>query len=284
MYTGVKPPTLHMKRPNSAWPAGRARSVLHRSPQPWAERRERFAGVSAFGFGGTNFQSVLGGHATTMEPRHAQQVWPAELFCLRGADVDAAHRAARQLADLAAENTRRGRPVSLQDLAATRRRDDPRSGPVRVAVVARDLDELEKLLHRALAGEHDPVNGLIQPGGSSTEQPRARWRALPGPGQPAAGHAGRTFVTFPEIRRAAGPALDRAALSAGRVRCRAGGGAAGPAARHQGAQQALGITGLAAEQLLRRLGVCPDMLGGHSYGELVALCAAGVFDPSGCSR
>src|SRR5260370_14198753 len=40
------------------------------------------------------------------------------------------------------------------------------------------------------------------------------------------------------------------------------------------AQPALGIAGLAVHDLLAWVGVRPDMVGGHSYGELVALCAA----------
>ncbi|MEV4258678.1 acyltransferase domain-containing protein, partial [Spirillospora sp. NPDC049652] len=43
------------------------------------------------------------------------------------------------------------------------------------------------------------------------------------------------------------------------------------------AQPALGIAGLAAHRLLTELGVRPDLAAGHSYGELVALAAAGVF-------
>jgi malonyl CoA-acyl carrier protein transacylase/NAD(P)-dependent dehydrogenase (short-subunit alcohol dehydrogenase family) len=42
------------------------------------------------------------------------------------------------------------------------------------------------------------------------------------------------------------------------------------------AQPALGIAGLAMHELLTSLGVQPDHLGGHSYGELVALAAAGA--------
>jgi malonyl CoA-acyl carrier protein transacylase/NAD(P)-dependent dehydrogenase (short-subunit alcohol dehydrogenase family)/acyl carrier protein len=45
------------------------------------------------------------------------------------------------------------------------------------------------------------------------------------------------------------------------------------------AQPALGIVDLAAAQLLRSFGVEGAMLGGHSYGELVALCVAGVMQP-----
>lgn len=45
------------------------------------------------------------------------------------------------------------------------------------------------------------------------------------------------------------------------------------------AQPALGIAGLAAHALLTEAGVRPDMAAGHSYGELVALCAAGAIAP-----
>ncbi|MFG1648276.1 acyltransferase domain-containing protein, partial [Amycolatopsis sp. NPDC049252] len=45
------------------------------------------------------------------------------------------------------------------------------------------------------------------------------------------------------------------------------------------AQPALGLAGLAAFRLLTRAGVRPAMAGGHSYGELTALAAAGALTP-----
>ena len=45
------------------------------------------------------------------------------------------------------------------------------------------------------------------------------------------------------------------------------------------AQPVLGICGLAMTRLLASVGVTPDATAGHSYGELVALAAAGVFEP-----
>lgn len=45
------------------------------------------------------------------------------------------------------------------------------------------------------------------------------------------------------------------------------------------AQPALGIVGLTTSQILEWAGVRPDMAGGHSYGELVALAAAGALTP-----
>src|SRR5262249_29694858 len=43
------------------------------------------------------------------------------------------------------------------------------------------------------------------------------------------------------------------------------------------AQPALGATDLALFYLLRRLGVTPEMVAGHSFGEFAALCASGCF-------
>jgi acyl transferase domain-containing protein len=44
------------------------------------------------------------------------------------------------------------------------------------------------------------------------------------------------------------------------------------------AQPAIGAASMAMFHLLGTLGVRPDFVAGHSYGEYVALCAAGVFD------
>ncbi len=46
------------------------------------------------------------------------------------------------------------------------------------------------------------------------------------------------------------------------------------------AQPALGVAGLAVADLLGRCGVVPDVVAGHSYGELVALAVAGSL-PAG---
>src|SRR5205823_932934 len=44
------------------------------------------------------------------------------------------------------------------------------------------------------------------------------------------------------------------------------------------AQPALGAADIALFHLIRSLGVQPELVAGHSYGEYVALCVAGVFD------
>ncbi|WP_181769145.1 beta-ketoacyl synthase N-terminal-like domain-containing protein, partial [Streptomyces albidus (ex Kaewkla and Franco 2022)] len=99
LYHGIKPPTLHIEQPNAAWDQERSPFHFHAAARPWAaEPDERVAGVSAFGFGGTNFHAVL--RAYDQSPSvHSRDEWPVELFTFRGADAAAAQRAVRRLLD-----------------------------------------------------------------------------------------------------------------------------------------------------------------------------------------
>jgi acyl transferase domain-containing protein/NAD(P)H-dependent flavin oxidoreductase YrpB (nitropropane dioxygenase family)/short-subunit dehydrogenase len=280
VYYGVHPPTSNLVQPNPAWDAERSPFAFLRRPRPWlAPPAQRIAGLSAFGFGGTNFHVVLTGHAATPEPRHALTEWPAELFCFRGPDRAAAHRAAADLAGRLAAAAPGGTP--LRELAAqAARATETAGGPVQLAIVARDTGELATLLDRALAGEHDPRAGLIQPPDVPAERPAVAF-LFPGQGSQRPGALGELFVAFPELRqylqlgqRWAGRLFPPAAFTPDREQEQAD-----LLRDTRTAQPALGICGLAASHLLGRLGVHPDMTGGHSYGELVALGTAGAFDP-----
>jgi malonyl CoA-acyl carrier protein transacylase/NAD(P)-dependent dehydrogenase (short-subunit alcohol dehydrogenase family) len=163
---------------------------------------------------------------------------------------------------------------TLRDLARTAVVD----GPAAVSIVASDLDELGELLRAAAAGRTDPARGLYRAGSVT---PTGKLAVLfPGQGSQRPGMLGELFVAFPELHQLArlgGPEL--AAMFAGAA-------FSADALREQedrlrdtrAAQPALGIAGLAVHRLLDRLGVRADMYAGHSYGELVALAAAGAFD------
>ncbi|AWN31823.1 polyketide synthase [Streptomyces sp. NEAU-S7GS2] len=290
LYTGVRPPTAQLRRPNPAWQEGVSPFAFHTAARPWAAPpAERFAGVSAFGFGGTNFHVVLRAHDAGPPPEHGLAAWPAELFVFHGTDREDAARSIEQL--LALENDRDGRPWRLRDFAlAAARRGDASGKPVQSAVVAGDLDELAGLLKRALAGEHDPSAGVFTAGAEGRDRGDGAQGAgdgaavaflFPGQGSQRTGMLADLFVAFPELQRylrlgrqwadAVHPptAFDPAVADEQRARL----------TDTRTAQPALGITGLAAHDLLGRAGVRPDMTAGHSYGELVALCAAGAFGP-----
>ncbi|WBB73881.1 SDR family oxidoreductase [Micromonospora sp. WMMD1128] len=282
LHHGIRPPTIHLERPNPAWHPQQSPFVFFTEARPWpVPAAERIAGVSAFGFGGTNFHVVLSAYPNAPEPRHAQRIWPAELFCFRGPDRAAAHQAIRQLLESLADDGGRDRPGRLAELAASvATKAANRSGTTQVAVVARDVAELETLLDRALAGEHDPARGLVQPTGTDPVGPGQVAFLFPGQGSQRPGALGELFVAFPELRhyleldRPAAEllfpptAFDQESRRAQEDRVR----------DTRVAQPVLGIGGLAMDHLLRRLGVRPDMTAGHSYGELVGLCVAGAFD------
>ncbi|MGE7384800.1 SDR family NAD(P)-dependent oxidoreductase [Streptomyces sp. NPDC004126] len=282
VHTGVRPPTLHVETPNPAWEEATSPFFFDEHARPWAvPAGRRIAGVSAFGFGGTNYHAVLAGYAGADEPGHGLEEWPAELFCFRGGDRRAAGRAMARLAARLEENDAAGRPWSLRDLAAEAAASG--SGPVRVAVVAADADELAVRLERARAFE--PGAGVhvreeaADPGGVAF--------LFPGQGSQRPGMLGELFTAFPALRGlldgAPGPVVSAMFPPAA---FGAGGRSAQRAAvtDTRVAQPALGLAGAAAHLLLGRLGVRPDCVAGHSYGELTALWAAGVYDTPGLLR
>ncbi|MFC5289414.1 SDR family NAD(P)-dependent oxidoreductase [Actinokineospora guangxiensis] len=268
VHTGVRPPTLHLSTPNPAWEAASSPFAFRSSAAPWpGEAAARVAAVSAFGFGGTNFHLVLSGHSSA---RRGLAEWPAELFVFRGETEAAATAAMRSALDLAGA-------VPLRDVARTvalRGERDP--APVRVAVVASDVDSLAGLLRRALAGESDPGAGLYRASG----EPGKLAVLFPGQGSQRPGMLAELFVALPELLGAVDSAV-LAALFPPDAFTDDDARSAGERLRDtRMAQPALGVTGLAVHEVLTRLGVRPDMYGGHSYGELVALAAAGAIDPA----
>ncbi|MFJ8916275.1 SDR family oxidoreductase [Amycolatopsis sp. NPDC102389] len=276
LHTGVKPPTLHLAKPNPAWDPETSPFAFHTEARPWAGT-ERVAGVSAFGFGGTNFHVVLTAHDGAVPPAKTLDEWPAELFLFAGKDDKDAE-------DLLAAT---GQGWRLRDLAlAASRRAERRGGPARFAILASTVDELASSLRRAMAGERDETAGIF----AADDTPLGEIAFLfPGQGSQRPGMFAELFVAFPELRRYlahAGSTVDAlfppaAFDDAGREAQRA------RLTDTRAAQPALGIVGLAAHHLLGKAGVRPSMVAGHSYGELVALTAAGALSSASlldCSR
>jgi acyl transferase domain-containing protein/NAD(P)H-dependent flavin oxidoreductase YrpB (nitropropane dioxygenase family)/acyl carrier protein len=270
LHTGTRPGSLHIREPNQYWSS--ATSPFTFGSTPWeAPPGRRYAGVSAFGFGGANFHAVLSGYDGADEPAHGLPDWPSELFAFRGADQSQVLREADRLAGLLEADA----SARLRELASVHLRGAP-ADPVRAVIVATDRNDLIAKLADLRAGRARSGVHL-----TPTEAATGKVAFLfPGQGSQRPGMLGDLFIAFPRLQRllrlAEGryaPAMfpptaftreetarQRAAITDTRV-----------------AQPTLGIAGLAMAELLSSLGIRPDMAGGHSYGELVALCTAGVF-------
>ncbi|MBW8484788.1 type I polyketide synthase [Actinomadura parmotrematis] len=272
LHAGVLPGTLHVTEPNKAWKAATSPFAFGRGARPWATPPgERYAGLSGFGFGGANFHAVLAGYDGAPEPVSGLAEWPAELFLIRGADRAAARAELDRLAALAAPGARPGGP-RLRDLARTFATG---GAPVQVAIVADDVDDLAAKAEAARSFTAGPGVFVASP----DEAGQVAF-LYPGQGSQRPGMLADLFVAFPRLQRllrlaggAYAPVMFPPAAfgraEADRQRA--------AVTDTRAAQPALGIAGLAVHRLLTELGVRPDLAAGHSYGELVALCAAGVF-------
>jgi acyl transferase domain-containing protein/NADP-dependent 3-hydroxy acid dehydrogenase YdfG len=159
----------------------------------------------------------------------------------------------------------------LLDLAASVARESDREQPVQLAIVADSTAQLIETL-RAIEEPGRKAKGLFW---AEAEQTAGTVAFLfPGQGSQRAGMLRELALYFPEARASFAalgelnacvfPALGAQAGDAAQLR------------ETGNAQPALGAADLALSDVLARFGVRATASAGHSYGELVALCHAGV--------
>ncbi|MFI1968588.1 beta-ketoacyl synthase N-terminal-like domain-containing protein [Streptomyces cinnamoneus] len=242
VHHGVLPPTLHCDDPHPALLATRFRPLAE--ARPW-EADVRRAGVDAFGFGGINAHVVL------EEPPAPAARRPARPAALDVAEPE-------PLLRLAAADQPALAVLLDADDAALRHSGEPGPGPARLAVAgptAKRLDLARKAVARG------------RPWGGRGDV----WFA-PGPLLGAAG--GKTAFLFPGLEADFVPRVDDVARRFGLPRPGRQDARVGDVARHGAA--VVGV-GRLLTHALRRVGVTPDAVAGHSVGEWTAMVAGGMF-------
>lgn len=264
VYHGIRPATLHMKTPNSFYNPANSPFLFNAEAGVWLEDK-RTAGISAFGFGGTNFHAVIENDASVQDTKTAMKTWPAELFVFRGNS--------QPLLKAVSSILQNNDNISLRDLAYSLAVYNQE--PVTLSIVANGREDLMMKLDLALAGATardiyvtTPVEGKLA-------------FLFPGQGSQRINMARELFVAFPEMRQLLKkhPAYEKllfppAVFSNTEVQQQKE-----QIKDTRVAQPVLGIVDLAMAQFLQSLGILPDMVAGHSYGELPALCFAGAFAP-----
>ncbi|MGA5301849.1 beta-ketoacyl synthase N-terminal-like domain-containing protein [Nucisporomicrobium flavum] len=253
------PASLHFERPNPELALETSPFFVNAAHRPWPRTGEpRRAGVSSFGIGGTNAHVVLqeGPADVPAEPGRPWQLLPLSART---------ETALAQTAERLADHLETHPDEELADVAftlATRRRGFEQ----RRAVVAVDRADAVRRLRRAAGG-----------GASGTAGRPAKVAFLfPGQGTQYAGMARDLYADDPVFRAeldrclALFPPTARAALFPD-------GEPQADLTATELAQPALFAVEYALARTLIAAGVEPHALAGHSIGEYVAACLAGVF-------
>ena len=297
LHHRVLPPQRGVDKPNPLLTAPTSPLYLLDQPMPWLEPGDvpRRAATSAFGFGGTNFHVVMEEYRGEFrENRRAATTerWPAEL--LLWSEVDRAALVGR-LAGLRADLVNHA-GVALRDLAASlASRWSPNQETV--AIVAKDRADLMAKLDLALArlgGDARPLPPGVHHG-VRNEAPGKLAVLFPGQGSQYTGMLRELALHFPVcaetlseadavLRAPFAQRFGEAARLSRFIFPRAAYSEDDKARARQEltatdvAQPALGAVEVAMFRLMQSLGIAPDMLAGHSYGEFVALFAGGAID------
>jgi acyl transferase domain-containing protein len=267
------PPQLHFRTPNPGIEWDRLPIQVMSKAEPWPRRETpRRAGVSAFGFSGTNVHVIVEeAPATQSEPEPTSQApLPVPLSAATPQALAAlAGRYARFIAD--------GKCTSVTDLARTLAVGRSHFQH-RAALVARDLDSLRVELDALAAGTPNPRTAT---GIARTGQATRTAFLFTGQGAQYAG-MGYHLYQFEQVFRSS---IDRSAeILEGRLDRSLlavlfpAKGEVSPIAETAYTQPALFALEYALAELWRSWGVEPAFVAGHSVGEYVAACVAGVLN------
>jgi acyl transferase domain-containing protein/NAD(P)H-dependent flavin oxidoreductase YrpB (nitropropane dioxygenase family) len=298
----VLPPTINVTTPNSKANWDESPLYINTDARPWMERLDgapRAAGVSAFGFGGTNFHTVLTEYRPVdgiEDDASPLREWPSELFLLRGKTAAEIVAGIDQLTG----ELDGGAVPKLWDLAAAVYWEKGRGeGAVCLAIVAESLADLTAKLKAARpkveagAAYRDPKGIYFAMEGAGPEAKVAF--LFPGQGSQSPDMLRDLAVGWPAARRAferadaalgmqLGKRLSQYIYPASAFREDVKAANAEAIKATNVAQPALGAADLAMFRVLESLGIRPDMAGGHSYGEFAALAAAGAMTEADLAR
>jgi acyl transferase domain-containing protein len=289
----VLPPTIKVDRPHPDLDLEGSPFYLNTTARPWihpAGGAPRRAAVSSFGFGGTNFHLTVEEYAGTVAGSAPQVPPGGGARRLPAAPTELVLFGVESTAELRARADRLDAGAGLTGLARRTQREFDPAAPVRLAVVAESIEQLTGRLADAVrrieAGQR--LGPHLDAYTASGPVPAGRLGFLfPGQGAQYVGMGGDLATHLDRARavwdRAARldlgdrplhrvvfppPAFTDVERAEQENRLTA----------TEWAQPALAVHSLALLDVLDALGVRPDRVAGHSFGELVALHAAGAYD------
>ena len=286
LYHKVLPPTLKAQPADPKLNVEKSPFHLNHSLRPWLNGRghHRRAGVSAFGFGGSNFHTVL-------EEYESDKTGPSwdgsvEIAAYSAERMDAIEA---QIGHWMQEITPESEKSDIARMAAQSRKRFKHSDPFRLVIVLPQVDGQNVLDACRSAMDKLKPDQVKQPAPENIfmgEGPANGSTAFifPGQGSQYVGMGRDLICRFPgglkalqDVDHALGAEHSLSEYIYPRL--------PGDAAAYENrlkktdiAQPAIGVVSVAMLDILTYFGITPAATCGHSYGELVALHAAGCID------
>jgi acyl transferase domain-containing protein/acyl carrier protein len=266
------PASLHLQEPNPyiPWVNLPVQVATERRPWPRGEQR-RIGGVSSFGFSGTNVHVVVEEPPVARADQGSPER-PLHIVTLSARTDAVLSQLARRWETHLAQNS----AAPLADVAYTANAGRAHL-PYRAVMIAQSLDQLSTQL--AAVGAGTSATGLVRSNVAGADRPRIAF-LFTGQGAQYVGMGRELYETQPTFRRALDRCaehlrdeLDQPLLSV----LYPENDKPGAIDQTGYAQPALFALEYALTELWKSWGVTPGAVLGHSVGEYVAACVAGVF-------
>ena len=272
LHKGEIAPNLNFKKLNPHIALEGTTFVLPTQVQPWPERERRLAGVSAFGFGGTNVHIIV--EAAPEVKKVINEIErPQHLLTLSARSEQALLTLAKRYQTQLSQTQDFPAIADICYTANTGRTHFP----YRLAISAGSTLQLRERLAIFSAGK---ANAGVQSGHVSLQTGREIVFLFTGQGSQYTGMARQLYETQPTFQRAIDRCdeilrayLEQPLLSVMYPEV----GVSSPLNETLYTQPALFALEYALAEMWRAWGIEPDIVMGHSVGEYVAACIAGAF-------
>ncbi|MGB0894608.1 MAG: SDR family NAD(P)-dependent oxidoreductase [Parashewanella sp.] len=291
LHHKVLPPTINVEQPNPKLSIENSPFYLNTEARPWlqdAEQTPRRAGISSFGFGGTNFHIVLEEYKQEhqRDDKYRQRTVATSLLF----SASTVEQLTSELQQVLQSDSPLDELTDKYSFRAIKAKQ-PRLG-----MVVSTQEQLKQTLQQSLTQlQKQPDSPWQLPSGASYRPSalvnhKTMVAALfAGQGSQYVNMGKELSCNFPEARNELHKANavyaqhDQALLSERIYPIPAFDNEAKKAQQAQltdtaFAQSAIGAISMAQFELLEQAGFTPDMVAGHSFGELSALRAAGVIN------